>query len=132
MAAKKVLIVDDNNDLAALMAMRLEAAGYDVNSADSGESCLEKVSAFSPDFILLDVDMPRKNGLATFLELKRQLIPAKSETGKSVFPVLVSTGMKNPALKELFENEGVFDYLTKPVRAEDLLESLSRACSVFA
>jgi len=59
----KILIVDDNQDLAFLIKMMLEDEGYEVKSAKDGQDGYSTYLLFHPDLVLTDIQMPEKNGL---------------------------------------------------------------------
>jgi len=116
--AKKVLIVDDEQQFIDVMKIRLTAHGYEVLEARDGEEGLKAAEAKSPDVILLDIMMPQKDGYTMLREMKR------IERTKKI-PVIVVTA--KPGLKDLFELEGVQDYIIKPFETEDLLLRIKRA-----
>ena len=62
MAAKKILIIDDEPDVLLVLGKRLTNAGYDVVKAASGQAGLNKAKAERPDLIILDMMMPEMNG----------------------------------------------------------------------
>lgn len=59
---KRILLVEDDNSLAAVYAERLKAEGFDVKRADNGEEALSAALNYHPDLVLLDVMMPKING----------------------------------------------------------------------
>ena len=69
--AKRVLVVDDEADITEMVALRLEAGGYDVVTAASGQECLDKVAAEKFDLIIMDVSMPGMDGIAAACRLQR-------------------------------------------------------------
>ncbi|MGZ3524419.1 MAG: response regulator [Thermodesulfobacteriota bacterium] len=66
----KVLVVDDNQDLAFLLKWMLESEGYEVRSAQSGQDGYSTYLLFSPDLVLTDIQMPDKNGLELIKEIR--------------------------------------------------------------
>lgn len=66
----KILIVDDDPLLVRMYQKKLENDGYTVDSADDGIKALEKVTEFAPNLILLDIMMPKMNGLEVLTQLK--------------------------------------------------------------
>ena len=67
---KKVLIADDEVDVHAFVEAALEDEGYQILTASDGEEALEKARAEGPDVIILDVQMPKKDGFRVFSELR--------------------------------------------------------------
>ena len=112
MGKSKILIIDDEPDFAQLLKKRLEANNYEVDTATNGDEGLKKMKAGKPDVVLLDILMPEKDGYTMLKE-------AKWDASISSIPVIVVTA--KPFMQDLFELEGVHDYLIKPVDDDDLL-----------
>lgn len=69
--AKRILVVDDEQDFREIFSTHLRMAGFDVDTADGAESGLEKIRASAPDLVLMDVQMPPgRTGIEAFFELK--------------------------------------------------------------
>ena len=71
MAAPRILIVDDEHPLARILSFAFENEGYRVDVALDGIDCMNKVSIFAPDAVLMDIMMPKLDGLET-IKLLRQ------------------------------------------------------------
>lgn len=71
MAQKKVLLVDDEPDLIKLFKFRLEANGFEVVTAADGKEALEKIRKEKPDVVLLDIQMPKLDGLKVLREIRK-------------------------------------------------------------
>ena len=84
--AKKVFVVDDNQNTVKYLSVVLSEHGYEPSSACDGEEGLQKLQHFEPDLIVLDVMMPKKSGLTLFKILK------KDDRLKNI-PVLMLTGV---------------------------------------
>ena len=67
---KRILVVDDHEDNIELLRARLEARGYEVFGASDGQAALDQVESVSPDLILLDVMMPKMDGMEVVRRLK--------------------------------------------------------------
>ena len=67
---RRILVVDDHEDNVEVLRARLEARGYDVRGANSGQEALDTVKEWVPDLILLDVMMPDMDGLEVVKRLK--------------------------------------------------------------
>ena len=103
----KVLIVDDQRDLLMTAGILLRSEGFEVRLAEKGSEAAEAAHEFKPDVILLDIDMPDKNGLQVALELKKRFGAA--------CPVLVAlTGHKSEAARRLTKRTGFRHHVTKP------------------
>ncbi len=67
---KKVLVVDDENTVRSLLRIFLSKQGFDLDFAEDGIQALEKVKSYDPDVVILDTNMPGKNGIEVCQELK--------------------------------------------------------------
>ncbi len=68
---KRILIIEDEREIAMIMRMRLEASGYDAVEAFDGQDGLHQAKSCSPDLILLDLILPKMAGTQVLEELKR-------------------------------------------------------------
>jgi DNA-binding response OmpR family regulator len=114
---EKILIADDEIDLVTVLRTYLEVKGYEVLAAYDGEKALEVAQKEIPDLILLDVMLPKLDGYTVLRELK-----GKKETKE--IPVIMITAKGK--MKDMFEMEGVKDYLVKPFAKEELLEKIEK------
>jgi DNA-binding response OmpR family regulator len=87
---KKILIIDDENDLRKALRTTLESAGYGVEEAENGMQGLSIAKTYNPDLILLDISMPRMTGHQVLREL--QLHPSGKEAS-----VILLTNSDNPS-----------------------------------
>ncbi len=104
--AKKILIVDDEPDFCDALGDFLGVKGYSVFKTHNGDQALAVYKQERPDVVLLDVNMPGKDGLETLRELKA-LDPGAS--------VIMVTAIEESEIAKQAMNEGAFDYITKPV-----------------
>jgi two-component system alkaline phosphatase synthesis response regulator PhoP len=95
--SKRVLIIDDDANIATCLSLVLGARGYESESAGDGAEGQRKIRRFKPDLIILDVMMPNKSGLLLFEELKQA--PPFRDT-----PVLMLTGAAE-AIDEVASHE---------------------------
>src|SRR5437879_3948717 len=117
--AKRLLVVDDEENTVRLLEMNLRRAGYEVLKAYDGIQALQALEDTTPDLILLDVMMPRKDGFAVLQEIK-------ADPERSTIPVMMLTAK---ALDEdLWHavDTGAHYYITKPINPEELLGILER------
>ena len=113
-----VLIVDDNRDLADVMADAIRGFGYSAKAVYNGEDALRENATFLPDMVLVDIDMPGLNGYET-IERMRQKRPAAE-----IIMVAV-TGLTSDEY-QLRAYEAGFDlFVAKPIGAEKLLDLMS-------
>jgi CheY-like chemotaxis protein len=128
---KTVLVVDDEPNVRDYLKMILLDAGFQVVTAGDGEEALEKIRDSPPDFISLDLIMPRKSGHKLLFELKR-------DRKLSRIPVLIVTAhahdeMGRQDLEEILDGavmSGPGTYLEKPVQPESYLKAICRAVGV--
>src|SRR4026208_1249849 len=71
LTAKRVLVVEDDTSIAIGLRINLESEGYEVQMADDGERGLDLARTMSPDLIVLDVMLPKRNGLEVLHELRQ-------------------------------------------------------------
>ena len=125
---KTILVVDDEPDVRQYLQAILEDAGFNVITAEDGEAALAIIKSDKPDFISLDLMMPRKSGHKLLYELKRDKMLQK-------IPVLIVTAhakdeLGKSDLDDLLENRilsGPGVYLEKPVNPATYVQSIERA-----
>lgn len=115
---QRVLVVDDNTDAAASLALLLEMEHYEVCTAADGEEAVEQARVFEPQIIFMDLAMPRLNGLEAARRIRA--LPH----GKPV-RIVALTGLGQPADRQRSHNAGMDHHLTKPVSL-DALQSVLR------
>ena len=120
--AKKILIIDDEQDLVTMLSFRLQANGFEVLSALDGPSGIEKAKTDKPDLIILDLMMPGMNGYEVAKELK-------ANNNTSNIPVIVFTAAVTPDLNQKVCKIQAADYITKPFEPKELVEKVKRALS---
>ena len=114
---KKILVVDDEQQLALAVKIRLQSVGYEVVTASDGQQGLEVMEKEHPDLVILDVLMPNMDGYSCLREMN-------SRFGRGKIPVIILTARDR--MKDLFELEGIEDYVIKPFDHEDLLVRIER------
>lgn len=126
--AKRVLVVDDEQDMRVFMTTLLETSGYKPFAAEDGKQGLEMVRSKKPALIILDVMMPKESGIFMYRELK------KDPELKDIPIIMVSALSK----KTFFHSQKVLDeyeggqieepaaYIEKPPEPEELLQVIKR------
>ena len=117
----KILIVDDEPPIRALMRATLTMAGHQVAEASGGEEALEKIKKSDFDLVVLDIMMPVTDGYEVLERIKA--IPSKAH-----IPVIVVTAKSYESegiMREM--TAGAIDHLSKPFDPEDLEIAVSRA-----
>jgi PAS domain S-box-containing protein len=117
---RRVLVADDNRDVAESLAMLLEFAGHEVHTALDGEAAFQSVEELMPDVALLDIGMPKANGYEVASRIREK------PWGRQIYLVAL-TGWGQESDKRRAEQAGFDMHLVKPVSPEtieDLLETL--------
>jgi len=116
---KRILVVEDEALILAMLTGILEAAGFEVLSARDGADGLARARAEQPDLIILDVMMPRLDGfkVARFL---------KSDRNYGHIPIIILTAKAGASDAELARQAGADCYLVKPVDADVLIGQVRR------
>ena len=118
----RVLVVEDNLVNQQIARELLEAQGVDVDVASTGHQALEKLAAAGPDgyrLVLMDLEMPQLDGHAATVELRK-------DPRFDALPVIAMTAHALSEIRERCLNEGMQDYITKPVDPEKLYATLAR------
>ncbi|MEN8780717.1 MAG: response regulator [Desulfobacterales bacterium] len=125
---KRILIVDDEPDFAAIVQGNLEKEGFEVEVAYNGVEGLQKVQSNPPDAIVLDVMMPEKDGYVVCKELK-------GDDKYCDIPIILLTAVASHVTSTRYTHrEGMSteadDYIAKPASAEEITKSLKRLLNV--
>ena len=114
----KILVADDESSLRILLSDELNRAGYSVDLAADGEETLKKTREKFYNVVLLDIVMPKKDGLAVLSTMKKENIPSE---------IIILTG--NATLENAIESMklGAFEYIKKPYSLKELLILIERA-----
>ncbi len=115
--AKKVLVVDDANDIIELIGYRLKTNGYDVIAANSGEIAMTKIKKEKPDLVIMDVMMPPPNGF----QVCRQI---KDDPQYRHIPIVLLTAKSTESDQFWGMEAGADAYLTKPYNPDELLSKV--------
>ncbi|MEM7699471.1 MAG: sigma-54 dependent transcriptional regulator [Verrucomicrobiota bacterium] len=116
----KILLIEDDADLADSLVENLESHGYEVAHESDGEAGLAAALEGSPDVVLTDFRLPFKGGVEILEAIRQE---------KSNLPVILITAHGTTELAIEATQKGAFDYLIKPFRTADLLEVLASAVS---
>jgi len=117
--APRLLVVDDEPDVALLLEMALRRQGYDVTTVASGEEAIEQAEADPPDCVLLDIMMPGIGGLEACRRLRES---ARTRH----LPVIMITGMSVLSPEKEVLSTGADDWLPKPFDLTELGELVNR------
>jgi diguanylate cyclase (GGDEF)-like protein len=109
----RILIVDDHEDNVELLRARMEAWGFEIEAATDGEAALAAVQQSPPDLILLDVMMPRVDGI----EVTKRI---RSDRSLPFIPIIMQTALDSTEHKVEGLDAGADDYITKPIEFAEL------------
>ena len=116
--SRKVLIADDEPDILEILRYNLLKEGYQVVTAKDGDEAIEKAKMFNPDLIVLDIMMPKKNGVEV-CEILR-LLPAFKST-----LILFLTALSDEATQIRGLETGADDYISKPISPKVFMSKVS-------
>jgi DNA-binding response OmpR family regulator len=117
---KKILVVDDEEDVVEVLKLVLGKNGYEVLAATSGMDGLARAQSALPDLILLDIMMHRMDGWEVLKLLKL-------DERTSAIPVVILSARVEPKDKIRGLQEGAIDYVTKPFAVREILAKLAAA-----
>ncbi|MBJ7886405.1 response regulator transcription factor [Bacillaceae bacterium HSR45] len=110
--SQKVLVVDDEQSIVTLLKYNLETVGYIVEVAYDGEEALQKVESSQPDLIVLDVMLPKKDGIEVCKTIR---------SDKNLVPILMLTAKDDEFDRVLGLELGADDYMTKPFSPREVV-----------
>ena len=115
---RRVLVVDDEDNITLVLKTLLKKHGYEVEVASDGESALTMIDSFGPDVILTDVRMPKLGGLDLLAALKAKQCAA-------TVIVMSAYGNVDVALEAM--KAGAYDYISKPFKPDEVVIALRKA-----
>ncbi len=119
---KKILIIEDNQELIDIYKMRFEIAGFDIAIANNGFDGITYLADNTPDLILLDIMMPEMSGFEVLESIKNNLSKEKSE-----IPIIIWSNISQESDRERAKNLGADLYLPKSSFAgNDLIERVQK------
>lgn len=120
---KKILIIEDNEDIRSNTAEMLELSNYDISVAANGKKGLEKLKEYKPDLIICDILMPELDGYGVLEEIK------KDEAFKCIPFIFLTAKTERTDINRGLLLGAAF-YLSKPFEMETLLHAVDEALSV--
>lgn len=124
MELKKVLIAEDSSVIQNLTKKILQMQNYEIFSAKNGLQVLEMVEKEDFDIILMDINMPKMDGMEC-----SQKIRAQKDSKKSKIPIVAITGnAKNYSIED-FNNAGINEFLQKPLNFDKLVDMVKNLTS---
>ena len=116
---RKVLVVDDEPNIVLSLEFLMQQAGFEVVTAEDGETALARVSETRPDLMLLDISLP---GIGGFDVLER----LRADPDFACLPIIMLTAHGREVEREKGLALGADDYITKPFSTRELVERVKR------
>lgn len=118
---KRVLVAEDSSVIQNLTKKVLQFQNYEIESVKDGQQVINKIEQEDFDVILMDINMPKMNGM----ECSKQ-IRAMSDQQKSQIPIIAISGNANNYSEEDFQNAGINEYIPKPIDFDHLVETVNK------
>jgi two-component system response regulator AtoC len=118
MNKKRVLVVDDEENLRSMLTMIIRKEGYDVDTSGDGKDALSKIGGEEYDFVLCDLKMPKLDGLGLLRELQ-------GNSGDSTIIMMSAYGTIDTAVEAM--KLGAYDYISKPFKTDEIILTLKKA-----
>ncbi len=118
---RRIMLVDDDPGLRRLLSMRLEAAGYEVDTCESGEEALSHIPRTRPELLITDLRMDGMDGMALFDNVRRR---------HPMLPVIILTAHGSIREAVSATRNGAYSFVTKPFDSYDLMQQIEGALAV--
>ncbi|TVY10368.1 response regulator transcription factor [Paenibacillus cremeus] len=115
MMKKKILVVDDEPSISMLIEFNLKLVGFEVHCVYDGEAVFQAIQHFRPDVIVLDLMLPKMDGLQVCRKLRGQ---------NNLVPIIMLTAMQDLSDKIAGLDNGADDYMTKPFSPQELISRI--------
>ncbi len=124
MERKKVLIAEDSSVIQNISRRVLEFQNFDITVAKDGKEVLNKMNKEEFDVILMDINMPKMDGMECAREIR-----SMSDEKKSKIPIIAITGNARNYSMDDFKDAGIDDYIPKPINFDNLIGVLRKVTS---
>jgi two-component system, OmpR family, alkaline phosphatase synthesis response regulator PhoP len=115
MLKKKILVVDDEPSISMLIEFNLKLVGFEVHCVYDGEAVFQAIQQFRPDLIVLDLMLPKMDGIQVCRKLRSQ---------SNLVPIIMLTAMQDLSDKIAGLDNGADDYMTKPFSPQELISRI--------
>ncbi len=122
---KRILLVDDNQDLLDLLRLNLKGAGFSIGTATNGMDAVRKARSLMPDLILLDLMLPELDGFGVCEVLR------KDPTTSSI-PILLLSGLTGQFARFTGLESGATDFISKPAHPKHLVSRIKQMLAIPA
>ena len=119
----RILIIEDDKDMATVLAMRLTKAGFEVKTAPDAIFGVKQAHEFKPDLIILDLGLPAGGGFAVMERIKLSL-------NTNAIPIFILTGTGDEQAKAKAMGMGAQSFIQKPYEFESLLGEIRKILEV--
>ena len=120
---KKILVVDDEEDMQKLLKIRLEQENFIVVTAGDGVAGVKAAELEVPDFIIMDIMMPNMDGYTCLKEIRK--IQKIKDT-----PVLMLSGKEEEKIRDLFAFQKISGYIEKPFELDNLVAKIKEILKI--
>lgn len=120
---KKILVVDDEEDMQKLLKIRLEQENFIVITAGDGEKGVKAAELEMPDLVILDIMMPNMDGYSCLKEIRK--IQKIKDT-----PVLMLSGKEEEKIRDLFAFQKISGYVEKPFELDNLVAKIKEILKI--
>ncbi len=120
---KKILVIDDEEDIRKLLKIRLEQESFIVVTAEDGEKGARAAELEMPDIIILDIMMPKVDGYSCLKEIRR------IQKTKDI-PVLMLSGKEEEKVRDLFAFQKISGYMEKPFELDNLAAKIKEILKI--
>lgn len=117
--SKKILVVEDHPDFRQIIAVLIRHMNYEVIEAENGEEGIRKALAKIPDLIIMDLGLPRMDGIEAAARLKQNPITAR-------IPIIAYTSWKAEEYRDKALRAGAVEYLPKPASSQTFRKVVER------
>ncbi|MBU1061357.1 MAG: response regulator [Candidatus Omnitrophica bacterium] len=120
---KKILIIDDEEDIQKMIRIRLQQEGFNVVMANDGDVGLKVAEEEEPDLIIMDIMMPKMDGYSCLKEVRK--LPKLKDV-----PVLMLSGKEEDKVKDLFAFQKISGYFEKPFELDIVVDKIKAILKV--
>ncbi len=125
MQVKRVLIVDDEKPLSTLLTQTFEQEGYQVTNAENGIDCMNKMASFQPHIVIMDIMMPKLDGVDT-----TRLIRRNQSYGNTIIVAL--SAKADEATRKRMKDAGANLFMRKPFVIAKLVDRVGKMLKVHS
>ncbi|QOV88477.1 response regulator [Humisphaera borealis] len=128
---KRILLVDDDQDILTSMQAAFEPTGAIVETTNNGNKAVELNEQTNPDLIVLDMMLPGRSGFLVLEKIQQEKVKAKRPRNSPPFVIMV-TGNQGGRHKMYAESLGVSEYLNKPFKMDKLIATAEKVLGASA